>query len=613
VLLVAAALQSFASSERDLGAQDRGSVEDDQKDKIARYRKQLASKEPRERATAANQLGHLGATDAMAQLKELLRDDSPEVQYFAMGALVDLDAEGLAADARRFLESAQPNLRIVAAQALLASGDRDSIEAVLRLLDDSTPYIQHSVALLLGLFGVTEAVPSLEKLLATSSERTVRYWSLSALGMLGRKESGPAVARFLEDPDPDMQRAALPALAQIDPARYRKELLEALASDSRELKGAALQGLARIQDPEALKMAMEAGHHGLLNHYHAPATVSLLEEARIPRKLIRRETVPRILGVLSERTGIKMELSRRVDAKFHAARYGPNFQMLGNAPSALAVLGSFNEWFLDMRSSLSFVVERDLVRVVTPEEAREFWDTWARERTWIQLFNGKDLEGWTVKIKGHPLNDNHGDTFRVEDGVLKVLYDKYANFDGKFGHLFYKERFSHYRLRVEYRFLGEQIAGGPSWAVRNSGVMIHGQSPESMDRDQEFPVSIEVQFLGGDGRNPRPTGNLCTPGTNVVMRGELVTRHCTDSTSETFHGDQWVMVEVEVHGDGSIKHIVNGKTVLEYEKPQVDDRDPDGRKLIKDGVKLIREGYIALQSESHPIEFRKVELLPLAE
>ena len=237
----------------------------------------------------------------------------------------------------------------------------------------------------------------------------------------------------------------------------------------------------------------------------------------------------------------------------------------------------------------------------------------ADEKGWIALFNGKDLDGWTPKIKGYPAGENYADTFRVEDGVLKVSYDKYSKFDGKFGHLFYKTPFSHYRLRVEYRFVGEQCPGGPSWAIRNSGAMIHGQTPESMGKDQEFPVSIEVQFLGGNGRDKRPTANVCTPGTNIVMGGKLITEHCTDSKSKTYHGDQWVTVEVEAHGNGVIKHIVNGETVLEYEKPQLDDRDADARRLIKDGDKMLHGGTISLQSESHPIEFRKVEILPLEE
>ncbi len=232
---------------------------------------------------------------------------------------------------------------------------------------------------------------------------------------------------------------------------------------------------------------------------------------------------------------------------------------------------------------------------------------------WISLFNGKNLEGWHVKIAGHELNDNYGNTFRVENGILKVSYDQYDKFDGKFGHLFYKDKFSHYILRVEYRFVGEQALGGPDWAWRNSGTMLHCQAPESMGKNQSFPVSIEAQFLGGNGKDERHTGNLCTPGTNVVMGGELITRHCTDSRSKTYHGDQWVTMVMEVHGDSTIKHIVNGEIVLEYEQPQLDESDAEAQKLILAGnEKRLREGFIALQAESHPIEFRKVEIRPMS-
>ena len=230
---------------------------------------------------------------------------------------------------------------------------------------------------------------------------------------------------------------------------------------------------------------------------------------------------------------------------------------------------------------------------------------------WISLFNGKDLEGWTPKITGYPAGENYADTFRVEDGVIKVSYDKYPKFDGKFGHLFSKRKFSNYRLRVEYRFVGDQCPGGPAWALRNSGVMIHCQPVETMRVDQEFPVSIEVQFLGGDGKKERATGNACTPGTNVVVDGKLEKTHTIESRARTYHGDQWVTVEVEVHGGEVIKHIVEGETVLEYEKPQYDERDADARKLIRDGGLMLKEGFLALQAESHPIEFRKVEILPL--
>ncbi|MGA0557790.1 3-keto-disaccharide hydrolase [Larkinella sp. VNQ87] len=232
---------------------------------------------------------------------------------------------------------------------------------------------------------------------------------------------------------------------------------------------------------------------------------------------------------------------------------------------------------------------------------------------WIQLFNGKDLKDWSVKITGHPLNDNYGNTFRVEDGKMVVRYDQYKNFDEQFGHIFYKKPFSAYLLLVEYRFVGEQVAGGPGWAVRNSGAMLHGQDPKTMGLKQDFPISLEMQLLGGDGQHERHTANLCTPGTNVVMNGKLFTPHCIDSNSKTYHDDRWVRAEALVLGDSLVKHIVEGDTVLTYTKPQI-----GGGNVIhfnsdqkKDG-QLLRQGYISLQSESHPIEFRKVSLFDLS-
>ena len=242
---------------------------------------------------------------------------------------------------------------------------------------------------------------------------------------------------------------------------------------------------------------------------------------------------------------------------------------------------------------------------------------------WISLFNGKDLTGWTAKIRGHNLGDNYAETFRVVDGLLTVSYDKYLESDfmsqdgrdrpnfEKFGHLFYDKPFSHYVLRVEYRFIGDQVKNGPGWAFRNNGLMLHGQDPATMNKDQPFPVSIEVQLLGGDGKNERSTLNLCTPGTNVEMNGKLFTDHCTNSTSPTFHGDDWVTVEIEVRGSDVIRHKVNGQTVLEYSKPQYDKRDRDARRCIKDGQLLISEGTISIQSESHGTQFRKIELKEL--
>jgi hypothetical protein len=232
---------------------------------------------------------------------------------------------------------------------------------------------------------------------------------------------------------------------------------------------------------------------------------------------------------------------------------------------------------------------------------------------WIQLFNGKDLNDWTIKFAKHDLGVNLNDTFRVEDGLLKVRYDKWGTFNSEFGHIFYKDPYSYYVIAAEYRFAGDQVAGGPAWAIRNNGLMLHAPNPKTMLKDQDFPISIEVQLLGGlgDGK-PRTTANLCTPGTNVVMKGALVTAHCINSTSRTYDGDQWVRVEVVVHGDELVRHVVDGQTVLEYSKPQIGggNVNPVDPAVKVDGTALTA-GFISLQAETAPTDFRKVELLNL--
>lgn len=221
------------------------------------------------------------------------------------------------------------------------------------------------------------------------------------------------------------------------------------------------------------------------------------------------------------------------------------------------------------------------------------------EEEWVELFNGENLDGWDLKIRGYELNDNFGETFRVEDGLMKVRYDQYDTYDERYGHIFYEEPYSHYRLIVEYRFVGDQVEGGPGWAYRNNGIMFHSQSAASMELDQDFPDSIEFQLLGGDGEDERSNGNICTPGTHVVVDGELRTQHCISSNGPTHHGDQWVTAELAAYGDTLLQHKLNGEVVVEFSGTQLDDGTP------------LSSGYIALQSESHPTDIRSVRLLNL--
>src|SRR3954453_17725574 len=217
-------------------------------------------------------------------------------------------------------------------------------------------------------------------------------------------------------------------------------------------------------------------------------------------------------------------------------------------------------------------------------------------KEWIQLFNGKNLDGWVMKIAGYPPGENYANTFRVENGLLKVSYDQYGEFGNRFGHIFYRKRkFSHYVVAAEYRFTGEQVKGGPDWGFRNNGIMFHCQAPETMGKDQDFPISIEAQLLGGGASGERSTANVCTPGTEIFQNGAMVKGHCKNSTSATYRGEQWVRVEVEVLGNDHIKHMVEGRTVLEYDSPQIGGGNvANFNPEVKIDGKPLSEGYITI-------------------
>lgn len=237
----------------------------------------------------------------------------------------------------------------------------------------------------------------------------------------------------------------------------------------------------------------------------------------------------------------------------------------------------------------------------------------AKQDEWMPLFNGKDLDDWIVKIHHHDVGVNFGNTFRAEDGMIKVRYDQYGDFNDQFAHLYYKTPFSHYHLKLEYKFTGELQKGAPSYTLLNSGVMFHSQDPRTMPKEQNWPISVEMQFLAGlgDGK-PRPTGNMCSPGTEIVFIGKQYDGHCLNSSSKTYDKDEWVQAELIVLGDSLIKHIINGDTVLQYSKPTMGGGVVDGydKNLWQPGMPL-KTGYIALQSEGQPIDFRNIMLKKL--
>lgn len=232
---------------------------------------------------------------------------------------------------------------------------------------------------------------------------------------------------------------------------------------------------------------------------------------------------------------------------------------------------------------------------------------------WVELFNGKDLSDWVVKIHHYDVGDNFDSTFRVKDNMIQVRYDNYGAFNDRFGHLYYKTPFSRFHLTLEYRFTGKLQEGAPDYTLLNSGVMFHSQDPRSMPKEQNWPISVEMQFLAdlGDG-NPRPTGNMCSPGTDIVYKGKRYDGHCLNSTSKTFSKDEWIKAELIVIEDSLITHVINGDTVLQYTHPTMGGGVVNGfdEDVWKPG-KPLKSGYIGLQSEGQPIDFRNIRVRKL--
>lgn len=274
-----------------------------------------------------------------------------------------------------------------------------------------------------------------------------------------------------------------------------------------------------------------------------------------------------------------------------------------------------------MFKKCSWVLPLVLVVVTACNDRHSHGD--AGKEEWISLFNDRDLSGWDIKIAGQPLNDNYKNTFRWEDSMLRVSYNEYDSFKNRFGHIYYKTPYSYYKLKFEYRITGNQMSDAPVWAGNNSGIMIHSQSAQSLNIDQSFPVSVEMQFLSGVNNEERPTGNVCTPGTLIHFNDSLYPGHCLNSNSKTYTGEQWVNGVIEVYGDSLVRHIINGDTVLTYTKlmigggfvnPSLSWKEAsitDSSFWISRANTPLKEGYIALQAESQPVDFKNLQLLNL--
>lgn len=224
---------------------------------------------------------------------------------------------------------------------------------------------------------------------------------------------------------------------------------------------------------------------------------------------------------------------------------------------------------------------------------------------WVKIFNGQDLTGWSPLIHKSAYKQDPYNTFRADpvNHVIKVTYEDYPNgFEDRCGLLYYDKLLTNYRVRVTYRFLEPQAPGPVSWGKNNTGLMIFGIDPAKVTGDPEFPPLIEIQLLGANSTGGNTTPNMCVPGGMTMKKS---TAECGNNHTGVAPppAAEWVTVEAEVHvkGDTKVFQYPNKTTpVITMSGPVYQGKD-------------VVNGYLSLQSESQPLEYKDIELMELPE
>jgi hypothetical protein len=189
----------------------------------------------------------------------------------------------------------------------------------------------------------------------------------------------------------------------------------------------------------------------------------------------------------------------------------------------------------------------------------------------IELFNGRDLTGWTYELADADVKME--DVWSVQDGVLFCKGQPV-------GYLRTVEDYENYVLSLEWRW-------PPGTPGGNNGVLVHTSTPGAIGI---WPKSIEVQLQTGHA------GDFWIIGTelqveNVEERFDGRRRYLKLVDAEKPLGE-WNHMEITCRGDEIIVKV-NGELVNHATNCSV------------------TSGAIALQSEGVPIEYRNIRLTPL--
>lgn len=252
---------------------------------------------------------------------------------------------------------------------------------------------------------------------------------------------------------------------------------------------------------------------------------------------------------------------------------------------------------------------------------------------WITLFNGKNLDGWSIQLRDQDKNEDPNHLVQVDHGVLHFYKDAQAGSEQPFGYLATAKEYSSYRLRLEYKW-GEKKFAPRTGSVRDSGLLYHVTAT-----DKVWPDSVEYQIQENDvgdiyaistqvtsSADPKTTNIVTTISTNntsgvirtnsnarlkflepteggvPVVQGRLGTSLRVIRNPMNEH-EGWNTVEIEVRGN-SATHLLNGT---------VNNRCNNIKKSVNGEWIPLDRGRIALQLEGAEIFYRKIQIQELKE
>ena len=179
----------------------------------------------------------------------------------------------------------------------------------------------------------------------------------------------------------------------------------------------------------------------------------------------------------------------------------------------------------------------------------------------VELFNGHDLTGWVAVTA----DSTAVSPFSVAEGCIRVAGQP-------FGYLRTAEAYGDYRLHVEWRWIGQ-----PS----NSGLFQRIQEGDGI-----WPTLIECQLEAGNAGDLLSLNGAPIDGAEPMSPSVLILKNRGESSERP--AGEWNEADIVCTG-GKITVYINGE-------------------LQNEATSEYKNGYIALQSEGGPIEFRNIYL-----